>query len=102
MIRRPPRSTLFPYTTLFRSGPGAAAAALAVAGVWALSGPAMWSDFFCVAAGQLAHGTLGRSFHYSVAALSANLGLASYGFHGPAAVESWSWRAGIIAGLARC
>src|SRR2546425_8776867 len=27
MIRRPPRSTLFPYTTLFRSSPGAAAAA---------------------------------------------------------------------------
>src|SRR5258708_15575490 len=24
MIRRPPRSTLFPYTTLFRSKPGAA------------------------------------------------------------------------------
>src|SRR2546427_6666373 len=24
MIRRPPRSTLFPYTTLFRSEPGAA------------------------------------------------------------------------------
>src|SRR2546422_5428781 len=24
MIRRPPRSTLFPYTTLFRSGPDAA------------------------------------------------------------------------------
>src|SRR3712207_9137874 len=24
MIRRPPRSTLFPYTTLFRSGPGGA------------------------------------------------------------------------------
>src|SRR3712207_8933991 len=23
MIRRPPRSTLFPYSTLFRSGPGA-------------------------------------------------------------------------------
>src|SRR5437588_5620484 len=22
MLRRPPRSTLFPYTTLFRSGPG--------------------------------------------------------------------------------
>src|SRR2546427_5429509 len=27
MIRRPPRSTLFPYTTLFRSGRGHAAAA---------------------------------------------------------------------------
>src|SRR5256885_10484332 len=25
MIRRPPRSTLFPYTTLFRSGPAARA-----------------------------------------------------------------------------
>src|SRR5256885_8206306 len=25
MIRRPPRSTLFPYTTLFRSGPRAGA-----------------------------------------------------------------------------
>src|SRR3712207_7024510 len=38
MIRRPPRSTLFPYTTLFRSAPqrlehraGRAAAAVAVA-----------------------------------------------------------------------
>src|SRR2546427_7810851 len=28
MIRRPPRSTLFPYTTLFRSGPGPARPAL--------------------------------------------------------------------------
>src|SRR5690348_17592891 len=27
MIRRPPRSTLFPYTTLFRSRPASAAAA---------------------------------------------------------------------------
>src|SRR3712207_7004417 len=27
MIRRPPRSTLFPYTTLFRSAPARAAAA---------------------------------------------------------------------------
>src|SRR3712207_7385608 len=31
MIRRPPRSTLFPYTTLFRSDPEVAAAA---AGRW--------------------------------------------------------------------
>src|SRR2546430_7686961 len=28
MIRRPPRSTLFPYTTLFRSGRGSAGAKL--------------------------------------------------------------------------
>src|SRR3712207_9314663 len=38
MIRRPPRSTLFPYTTLFRSGIGTVALTLAVrAGeVWGL------------------------------------------------------------------
>src|SRR5436853_2853754 len=30
MIRRPPRSTLFPYTTLFRSKPHAAASPLIV------------------------------------------------------------------------
>ena len=30
MIRRPPRSTLFPYTTLFRSGPGAAGVSVMV------------------------------------------------------------------------
>src|SRR5256885_11306387 len=29
MIRRPPRSTLFPYTTLFRSAPGDRVAVLA-------------------------------------------------------------------------
>src|SRR3712207_7823795 len=33
MIRRPPRSTLFPYTTLFRSIPAAVVSALAAAGV---------------------------------------------------------------------
>src|SRR5256885_11836212 len=30
MIRRPPRSTLFPYTTLFRSGPGKLTQALGI------------------------------------------------------------------------
>src|SRR5690348_17807936 len=39
MIRRPPRSTLFPYTTLFRSGPRRAmfASALCWAGGFFLS-----------------------------------------------------------------
>src|SRR3712207_6903365 len=32
MIRRPPRSTLFPYTTLFRSSAGCGRAATATAG----------------------------------------------------------------------
>src|SRR5258708_24016549 len=31
MIRRPPRSTLFPYTTLFRSWPGQVLAVIALA-----------------------------------------------------------------------
>src|SRR3989475_4038609 len=35
MIRRPPRSTLFPYTTLFRSPVGAARRAAGVAGAGA-------------------------------------------------------------------
>src|SRR3712207_9493590 len=34
MIRRPPRSTLFPYTTLFRSSPRAWIAASACATAW--------------------------------------------------------------------
>src|SRR5258708_21335742 len=33
MIRRPPRSTLFPYTTLFRSGPGQPLAATTALGI---------------------------------------------------------------------
>src|SRR2546430_11410570 len=37
MIRRPPRSTLFPYTTLFRSPLDSSAAAIAASGLWDLS-----------------------------------------------------------------
>src|SRR3989449_3678915 len=38
MIRRPPRSTLFPYTTLFRSGIGEAA--------YGTISPALLADYF--------------------------------------------------------
>src|SRR2546422_4931695 len=42
MIRRPPRSTLFPYTTLFRSSPGASQAVVdAVSGSAAEDGEAL-------------------------------------------------------------
>src|SRR3712207_4271599 len=34
MIRRPPRSTLFPYTTLFRSGKGATALMFSITTAW--------------------------------------------------------------------
>src|SRR5688572_31746121 len=39
MIRRPPRSTLFPYTTLFRSMPPSGAAPIQVGKVSPLSKP---------------------------------------------------------------
>src|SRR2546427_2193433 len=48
MIRRPPRSTLFPYTTLFRSGSGGGAAGAALHA--APSGPG------AAAAGRHRHG----------------------------------------------
>src|SRR6266702_4812104 len=40
MIRRPPRSTLFPYTTLFRSRPTGRLIPEFVLGLWALQRPA--------------------------------------------------------------
>src|SRR3712207_8951139 len=36
MIRRPPRSTLFPYTTLFRSPPPSLQAAAQATALWSL------------------------------------------------------------------
>src|SRR2546430_4462124 len=51
MIRRPPRSTLFPYTPLFRSRPGAAARRR----VRAARSRAVF------AAGPVAHGALRRA-----------------------------------------
>src|SRR5256885_3812933 len=42
MIRRPPRSTLFPYTTLFRSPPPMARAAQPLRRSAARSGTARW------------------------------------------------------------
>src|SRR5256886_17658125 len=43
MIRRPPRSTLFPYTTLFRSGPPCYCGKRGCVEAW-LSGPAFERD----------------------------------------------------------
>src|SRR3712207_7850962 len=46
MIRRPPRSTLFPYTTLFRSGSDVAGGTRTTArqegGSWILNGAKRW------------------------------------------------------------
>src|SRR2546430_4568086 len=39
MIRRPPRSTLFPYTTLFRSPPPVDAGRFDRSGLWINAGP---------------------------------------------------------------
>src|SRR2546421_12104018 len=57
MIRRPPRSTLFPYTTLFRSFPHTPAAHAqlgtpAASSISSTSGPVTW-DFGPVVAGTV-------------------------------------------------
>src|SRR3712207_46894 len=54
MIRRPPRSTLFPYTTLFRSREGAMVAGAVAVGAVALGAMAVGA----LAIGRLAIGRL--------------------------------------------
>src|SRR3712207_9408072 len=49
MIRRPPRSTLFPYTTLFRSG----GVVLAVLGLFLLRNPVVGALTLTLVAGAL-------------------------------------------------
>src|SRR2546422_3110182 len=44
MIRRPPRSTLFPYTTLFRSHAAVACAVEEAGGAWAAGAAACLRD----------------------------------------------------------
>src|SRR5690242_21460283 len=44
MIRRPPRSTLFPYTTLFRSDRAAASRAVLALGARQLPGDHVYAD----------------------------------------------------------
>src|SRR2546427_2300938 len=41
MIRRPPRSTLFPYTTLFRSHANGSSSEIALLDRWPTNGPPM-------------------------------------------------------------
>src|SRR5256885_10006848 len=54
MIRRPPRSTLFPYTTLFRSWNAAAGKQ-----VWAIREKyPVWSGALATAGGLVFYGTL--------------------------------------------
>src|SRR3712207_7937172 len=47
MIRRPPRSTLFPYTTLFRSAAATRTLVELPFGIWhvAADGDCTWADF---------------------------------------------------------
>src|SRR2546426_1390465 len=83
MIRRPPRSTLFPYTTLFRSllpAPDAASEALltpglATPGEWALGAGLCWvALWIAVAARRRRPVVLGRSLVTVAAAARAARG----------------------------
>src|SRR5688572_31067090 len=58
MIRRPPRSTLFPYTTLFRSWKAALEWARPVAAVVDRQHPAVRSDGFLTASDDLEVGVV--------------------------------------------
>src|SRR3712207_9398199 len=65
MIRRPPRSTLFPYTTLFRSGSGKTTLFNLVTGAMPLGGGEIWFDGTRIdklAPWERAHLGLGRTF----------------------------------------
>src|SRR5260370_23321616 len=59
MIRRPPRSTLFPYTTLFRSGLAACGAGLIAAGTAGLATACGAGLLAACGAGLVAAGTAG-------------------------------------------
>src|SRR2546430_17535975 len=85
MIRRPPRSTLFPYTTLFRSGPASSLLLRLRSGGPTTARPCrapMAHDFYMQA-------VPGGGYHSgsSVAASSTPGGLA-----GQVGVRWWRWR----------
>src|SRR5436305_7331311 len=60
LLRRPPRSTLFPYTTLFRSSPRAATSAFARATASAAAAP-RYSDHFVSDASPCTFSQVARS-----------------------------------------
>src|SRR3712207_4243026 len=62
MIRRPPRSTLFPYTTLFRSYPHAGGAAVYVHGAFRVPFLTFMVAFTVMASGITSAATLSRAF----------------------------------------
>src|SRR2546430_10665082 len=70
MIRRPPRSTLFPYTTLFRSEPLDAIQAVAVEAVDDLAHP-LWGAVAAV--GDLAVGNARSEEHTSELQSQSNI-----------------------------
>src|SRR2546425_6037529 len=63
MIRRPPRSTLFPYTTLFRSQSEVLSAALSKANIDIVGGEGAFFDNFAKAlsVGKAVEGVAGKS-----------------------------------------
>src|SRR2546430_16161107 len=92
MIRRPPRSTLFPYTTLFRSVASLSAAHIGVAPFqygsnqtgnftfWSITPPAPSSDFFILSSmrnGLLANSLIGTKERPLSSPPSAGLQLSS-------------------------
>src|SRR2546421_12295865 len=69
MIRRPPRSTLFPYTTLFRSNSACATGLIMANGIWLFGNGCRvvaWGEEGVHGAANDAHGLYNCSFPLAV------------------------------------
>lgn len=65
-----------------------------------LTGPGLWRDFVQYALPMDTGGAIGRTFHFSLAALVTNLGYWHHDFNLTPETERWWWRLGIGVGLA--
>src|SRR2546422_4878525 len=78
MIRRPPRSTLFPYTTLFRSGLAGSAAILVLLVAAAPTRTAQLTYFLAFAAGTMLGMLLVKARDRKSTRLNSSHGYISY------------------------
>jgi len=65
----------------------------------AVTGPALWRDFFQYSIPAGVGDEIGRTFNYSLSGLVTNLGYARHGFHPSPGAKQWWWCAGTITGL---
>src|SRR2546430_10468107 len=79
MIRRPPRSTLFPYTTLFRSHPRPGRWSYAVPELWPPAGPLIANPGCFATAAILALAPVRDAIDHSNVVVDAKSGVSGAG-----------------------